>query len=188
MKKQLREEYAEKRNAMSAEERNSKSLVIGKKLFHMDCYKNCNTIFIYFNMNSEVETTHIITQAWKDNKTVAIPYSVPKSREMHFFEIKNYDTLVKSKFGVLEPLYDENAILKSDENTLVIVPVMVFDKHKNRIGYGGGYYDTYLEHIHCAKKIGIAFDLQHTENIPVAPHDVKLDCIITDQHIYDTVH
>lgn len=69
---------------------------------------------------------------------------------------------------------------------LILVPMLGFDNQLNRIGYGGGYYDKLLASITTAQKIGVCFEQGHVDKIPVEPHDIKLDVIITESSIYHT--
>ena len=84
--------------------------------------------------------------------------------------------------GILEPI-DDSIVIKKDID-LIIVPGAVFDKDFNRIGYGGGYYDRYLEDIaYKNNKVVLAYDFQIVDKIEKEEHDVKVDIIITDKQI-----
>ena len=100
------------------------------------------------------------------------------------FRFWNYkDPLHVSTFGTLEPLSTNKKIIPD----LVIVPLVAFDNHLNRIGYGKGYYDRMLQKINRIKKkavfLGIAYSFQKCQKVPVNKHDVKLDYIFTEKGI-----
>lgn len=67
---------------------------------------------------------------------------------------------------------------------VILMPLVGFDAHGNRLGYGGGYYDRALAH-HAARRIGVAFDFQRLDALPAEPHDVKMHAVITDRMVYD---
>ena len=180
MKKKLREEALEKRNNIPADIRVEKSGKITEHILQSEVYKRAKTVFSFVSMGSEVETRDILVQAWKDGKTVAVPKSI-KGRVMYFLPIENLEELQKSHFGVMEPIGEmENAMIPTEDD-LFLVPGALFDRKKNRIGYGGGYYDTYFEKYRGYRKIGIAFSEQITEmDIPTTEYDIPLDDIVTE--------
>ena len=178
MKKKLREEALAKRNSIPAEVRAEKSRLITKYILQSDAYKQAKTVFSFVSMGSEVETREILKQAWKDGKTVAVP-KTEKGRKMIFLRIDSFADLKEGRFGVMEPTTGEEVVPEAED--MFLVPGALFDKKKNRIGYGGGYYDTYFEKYKGYRKIGIAFSEQITEtDIPAAEYDIPLDDIVTE--------
>jgi 5,10-methenyltetrahydrofolate synthetase len=77
-----------------------------------------------------------------------------------------------------------HSVSKSLQFDAVIVPMLGFDTNLQRIGYGGGYYDTFLATQPQARKIGICFEIGKVESIPAELHDIPLDCIITESQVY----
>lgn len=71
-----------------------------------------------------------------------------------------------------------------EEFDMIIVPMLGFDNTMHRIGYGAGYYDKFLATQPDAKKIGVCFEIGKVEHVPIEPHDIKLDKIITESKIY----
>ena len=178
MKKKRREVALAKRNSIPAEVRKEKSRQITEHILQSDVYKKANYIFSFVSMGSEVETGNILKQAWQDGKTVAVP-KTEKGRKMIFLRIDSFADLKEGSFGVMEPMTEEELIPKKED--LFLVPGALFDKKKNRIGYGGGYYDTYFEKYRGYRKIGIAFSEQITEtDIPTEEYDIPLDDIVTE--------
>ena len=98
---------------------------------------------------------------------------------MDFFQWSSNDPLSINKYGIPEPISDK--IIYPD---ILLVPIVAFDKNLNRIGYGGGFYDRYLEKISQIKKcitIGLAFSHQKVNKIKVENFDRKLDLILTEK-------
>lgn len=176
MKKELRQKALAARNAL--ENRAEKSRRIAAHILKSVAYQNTERIFTFVNMGSEVETEEIIRQAWQDGKTVAVP-KTEKHREMRFYEISSFAELEEGRFGVREPKGGVVCIPK--EGDLLLVPGLLFDEKNNRLGYGGGYYDTYFAKHKEGKKIGLAFAAQlSAEELPAEETDVPLDAVVTE--------
>ncbi len=100
---------------------------------------------------------------------------------MDFFEYSTKLPFEINKYGILEPISS-----KKIYPDILFIPLVAFDKNLNRLGYGGGFYDRYLERIEKIKKIvkiGIAFSYQKVKKIPTSNYDKKLDYIITEKEI-----
>lgn len=182
MKDQMRKEFLEKRSQMDRELQAEKSKAIFEKLVSSDEYKKADKVFVYIDMGSEVKTKDLIEKSWQDGKKVAVPVT-RKNRVMYFIEISNFNDLTKTKFGTEEPAGEIEDQLLPDERTLFIVPGSVFDEQRNRCGYGGGFYDTYIENHDLKKPIGICYDLQVVEKIETEEFDKKMYSIITEGRI-----
>ncbi len=180
MKKKLREEALAKRNNIPGEERAEKSGKITEHILQSEAYQKAERVFSFVSMGAEVETREILRQAWQDGKIVAVPKCL-KGRVMYFLPIKKLEELQKSPFGVMEPVGEMADALVPEEGDLFLVPGALFDKKKNRIGYGGGYYDVYFEKYQGYRKIGLAFSEQISERIlPVEAYDIPLDDIVME--------
>jgi 5-formyltetrahydrofolate cyclo-ligase len=116
------------------------------------------------------------------NKKVNI--SLPRisgNNQMDFFEWTNKDPLKINKYGIIEPISS-----KKIYPDIIFVPLVAYDNDLNRLGYGGGFYDRYLEKIANIKKIlkiGLGFSYQELKKIPINKYDKKLDLIITEKKI-----
>ncbi len=98
---------------------------------------------------------------------------------MDFFEWSTNDPLVINRFGIPEPISK-----KIKYPDILLVPVVAFDNHLNRIGYGGGFYDRYIKKVRKKKKvvtIGFAYSFQKVKKIPTNIYDIKLDFIINNK-------
>ncbi|MEI3506868.1 MAG: 5-formyltetrahydrofolate cyclo-ligase [Anaerotignum faecicola] len=175
MKKELLQALAA-RNAL--EKREEKADRLRRIFWRVRHIRIAERIFTFVSMGSEVETEEIIRQAWQDGKAVAVP-KTEKHREMHFYEIRSLAELSEGRFGVREP--KGGAVCVPKEGDLLLVPGLLFDGKKNRLGYGGGYYDTYFAKHKEGKRIGLAFAAQRfAEELPTEETDVPLDAVITE--------
>ena len=98
---------------------------------------------------------------------------------MDFFYWSRKDPLIINKYGIPEP--SSNKVVYPN---ILLVPLVAFDKNFNRIGYGGGFYDRYINKIKMIKKIvtiGLAYSFQKVKEIPINNYDIKLDFIITNK-------
>ncbi len=173
-KSELRNEYKKIRDEII--NRVEKSSIITNKVLNDVDYKNSKVIGIYNSFGSEVDTHELIHISLTD-KDVCIPVIIGK--EMIFSKIDKDTKYKETKYGILEPIN----IIPINNIDLLIIPGICFDKDKNRIGFGGGYYDRYLNNKDI-NNIAICFEEQITNNIPVEKHDVKVKKIITDKSIY----
>ena len=141
---------------------------------------NANNIGGYYPSNYEIDDLEILDVLDKQNFKVSLPI-VKKNNQMNFYSWSKKDPLKINKFGIPEPITSK--ILYPD---ILLVPLVGYDKNLNRLGYGGGFYDRYIEKIDKIKKvtkIGLAFSYQKIKSVPIDQHDKKLDFIITEKEI-----
>lgn len=160
---------------MAKSDRDEKSRCITGYVISHPLFQHADEIYCYIDFRSEVCTRAIIKQAWELGKRVAAPKVTGHTMEFYYFQ--SFDEVTPGMYGILEP----PAIRKADsESALVIMPGAVFDRQKNRIGYGGGYYDKYLEAHPSLNRMAVAFSLQCVDHIPVKPHDQKPEVLVTE--------
>ncbi|MCQ9206928.1 MAG: 5-formyltetrahydrofolate cyclo-ligase [Omnitrophica bacterium] len=179
-KKQIRKELLDRLNNQARDEAFRKSSIIKGKLFSMPEFKNAKIVMLYVSMSGEVDTGDMIDEALRAGKRVALPRCrsqetiVPKE----ISDRKN--DLEKSIYGIYEPKKHKKDI-KPETIDLFVVPGVAFDKENRRLGRGKGYYDKFLGKLPPGKlTIGLAFDLQMTENLPCDSHDIPVSKIITN--------
>ncbi|MGG7059323.1 5-formyltetrahydrofolate cyclo-ligase [Clostridium nigeriense] len=179
-KKTLRNKILSIRDSLNIEEKEIMDNKILNELIRTDLYKKAKSIFIYLSFGTEIDTNKIIDKALEDKKEVYIPKIYKFDKSMKAIRLNSFKDLEKNSMGILEPIDDNNFIEKEDID-LIIVPGVVFDFKGNRIGYGGGYYDRYLEPIKDLRnKVVLAYDLQIIDIIEPEAHDITFDYIITN--------
>ncbi len=181
-KKNLREIIINKRDNEPKEERHNKSLKIIKKLINLDIYQSSKIILCYSNIKSEVETLGIIQNALKQDKIIALP-KVINDTEIAFYKINSLNDLKPGYQGILEPSSDQldYSLIK---DALMIVPGTVFDTKGNRLGYGKGYYDRFIAKYKPKYTIGLAYEIQLSDEIIPDKFDQKIDIVITEDKVY----
>jgi 5-formyltetrahydrofolate cyclo-ligase len=141
---------------------------------------NLKSIGGYYPSNYEIDDLAILDLLEKKNFKVSLPI-IKKDNQMNFYSWSRNDPLKINKFGIPEPV--SSKIFYPD---ILLVPLVAYDSSLNRLGYGGGYYDRYIEKIEKIKKItkiGLAFSFQKISSIPINQYDKKLDFIVTEKEI-----
>ena len=141
---------------------------------------NFKSIGGYYPSNYEIDDLDILDLLEKKNFKVSLPI-IKKDNQMNFYSWSRNDPLKINKFGIPEPV--SSKIFYPD---ILLVPLVAYDVSLNRLGYGGGYYDRYIEKIEKVKKvvkIGLAFSFQKISSIPINQYDKRLDFIINEKEI-----
>ena len=181
-KKQLREEMLASFAQLSEEEHSKISNQLQQRLFQSGLWENAKTIAVYLSVRNEWDTRKIVEQAWEDGKKVAIPKTIPDTKEMFFYEIPDWSQTVKGPFQLEEPNVRETNCVKKEAIELMIVPGLVFTNEGYRIGFGGGYYDRYLaDFVHPTASL--VHTNQLTDTFSIEPFDIPISYLITEQGI-----
>ncbi len=176
-KKILRREILAKREQLTPQQIS----IAGERLFNLvrtyDKFKENKVIYLYLSYQQEIPTRKLIEFAWKEEKTVAVPKVLDKEH-MEFFKITSWEQVKSGYKGIPEPFGELELV---DEPGLMFLPGLVFDHNRNRIGYGGGFYDRYLDDNESERyyKVGLCYDFQLVENIPAQAHDEKVNEVIS---------
>lgn len=180
-KKDIRKNVLYKRDQIGDKEWEANSNIIFNKVVSHSFFLEEEHILCFLNYQSEVDTRQIIKCAWAAGKTVYAPRI--DGDIMNFYRISSLDDLREGYKSIPEPIGNE----RFDGNSgLVIMPGVVFDKSRNRIGYGKGYYDRYLSEHPKLKTLAIAFSLQVLDQIPVEQFDIKPEVLMTEENTYDS--
>ena len=142
MKAELRKKILQEMKALSQEQKRAMDRALTERFLHHPFYQEAKNIATYLSFPHEFQTQELIEQALKDGKKVLIPKTYPKGRME--FVVYHPQQLVKTSFGLLEPQGDLE-VVEPSQIDLIHVPGLTFTREGYRIGYGGGYYDRYLE-------------------------------------------
>ena len=135
---------------------------------------------VYFPVNFEIDIFKFFKKLEMKGQKLCLPV-VKKNNEMDFYTWSSKNLLKINKYGIPEPEQ-----IKKVFPDVIIVPLVAFDTRLYRLGYGGGYYDRYIDKISKKKKllkIGIAYSFQKINRVPVNKYDKKLDIIITEKYV-----
>lgn len=178
-KKHIRKQIFAQRKMYTDEEISSMSKEIAKKIVGLPEFQNAEKIMAYADYNHEVMTGYIIEEAWKAGKKVAVPKV--RGKEMDFYLLHDFSQLEPGYFGIPEP--KEGTIIDW-KNALMIMPGVAFDDKLHRVGYGGGFYDRFLEKNPDIYRLAVAFSFQMMPDVPTEPTDIFPNMIVTEKEIY----
>ncbi len=172
----------EKLKEQKEELRLKKSLLIKEKLFSQREFLDALTVMFYISKNGEVDTTRMIQETLKSGKRTVVPVTLVKEKKIIPSELKDYALeLDLGPYGILQPKPEFVREIRPEEIDLVLVPGVAFDQKGNRLGRGGGYFDRFLRIFRAMGKplLGLAFDFQMLEKLPVLDHDIPVTRVIT---------
>lgn len=181
-KRQIRKKISNISSNLDKNYRRKSSRTIAELLFSMQSYQEAQTIFCFVGMETEVDTIPIIEDALKKGKRVSVPLMISKGI-MVAKEIHSIEELSAHAYGILEPS-ENNLTVEPSEIDLAVVPCLSCSHKGVRLGYGGGYYDRYMQETHFTR-ICICFEKLTNEEIPMSHFDLKMDMLITEIGIFN---
>ena len=176
MKAELRKQVLQEMKAIPREQKQAIDQALTEGLLQHSFYQETNTIATYLSFPHEFQTQGLIEQALKDGKKVLIPKTYPKGRMD--FVVYDLQQLVKTSFGLLEPQGNLEVVAASQID-LIHVPGLAFTMEGYRIGYGGGYYDRYLEHF-SGHTLSTVYPCQIRDFSP-ENHDIPVQEVLIDE-------
>jgi 5-formyltetrahydrofolate cyclo-ligase len=180
-KKHLRNELKRHRSELPENERTEMSQQIINFLYEIDEFNQAKSIFCYISYLSEVETSSLIKLFLEQGLALAVPKIMGKT-EMIAAPLTNMSDLEPDKMGILTPKSNQAAAGPFD---IAITPGVGFTDRGDRLGYGRGYYDRWFSNNKVKTKIGIAFEVQVVEELPIEETDMPLDILVTEERIID---
>lgn len=189
---EIRTQIRLKRRQLNEAERQHASQAIAANLANTHLFRNSRRIAGFLSNDGEPDLMALMRLAWRRKKHWHLPViGMPNINRLWFAPYAEDDALAINRFGISEPITPLHETTRSYGLDLVLMPLVAFDIHGNRLGMGKGYYDRTLEflrrrHHWCKPRlVGIAFELQKFEQLPQQPWDVPLDAIITEATVYN---
>lgn len=163
------------------------SETICRRFAQLPEYQAADTVMCYVHVRDEVRTYRFLEAAVGRDKRIVIPYCV--ANDLKLFLLEDMNELTTGHFGILEP--DERLRSSAQKHVepeqldLIMVPGVAFDTSGGRLGHGRGYYDRLLVDVRPDTRLAaLAFECQLFPNIPMGPHDVYMDLVITENGTY----
>lgn len=159
--------------------------MIFDRITGLEEFRNAKTIGLYLSFDNEVDTFQLLKLLEESGKRIVVTYT--ESRivvlvPVYVNDIEN--DFVEGAWGYLEPKVDQLEPAKEEDLDFVIVPGVVFDEQRNRVGFGKGYYDKYLSKLRDdTVTAAMAYEYQVLDSVPVENHDVKMKIIVTEDRI-----
>lgn len=185
-KKEIRNYIRKLRREQSLGDWKAKTRQIAHIIVRHNWFIEAENIYCYMDFDKEAGTADIIKAAWRHGKNVYLPYT--EKEGMEFYKITCFDELEKGALGIFEPKkkqlsrYQKAGSAEASRG-LMIMPGTAFDRERNRIGYGGGYYDRYLRRYPKLHTIAAAFEFQIVSSIAAEETDEKPELIVTERGI-----
>jgi 5-formyltetrahydrofolate cyclo-ligase len=185
-KSQTRQALLARLLSLTGEEIKKRSAYIKKLLANLPIYKEAKVVMAYFPLKGEVDLLGLIKDG-RASKRFCFPVMNLKDNSLRVFEVDDLSgQFVSGPHGVMEPDVNVCKNVRLEEIDLILVPGIGFDKERNRLGRGAGFYDRFLKNNSLsAKKVGVAFDFQLINDLPCDPvFDVKLDMVVSENGIF----
>ena len=182
-KKEIRSRILKQRRAQSKETCEKSSMAIAEKLLALPEYRKAKNIYAYMDFSGEVKTEVILKESLRLGKNLWLPRV--NGDIMDFFRVRSKDDFEIGAYGILEPKGESKAGKEEARDGFMVVPGVAFDADRNRIGFGGGYYDKYLELYPELFTAAVAFGFQIVEGVPTEANDIRPQKLITEERIYE---
>ena len=176
MKSELRKQVLQDMKAIPREQKQAMDQALTERFLKHPFYQEAKVIATYLSFPHEFQTQELIEQALRDGEKILIPKTYPKGRMD--FVVYDPQQLVKTSFGLLEPQGNLEVVAASQID-LIHVPGLAFTTEGYRIGYGGGYYDRYLEHF-TGHTLSTVYHYQVQDFIP-EKHDIPVQEVLIDE-------
>ncbi|MBE5871595.1 MAG: 5-formyltetrahydrofolate cyclo-ligase [Lachnospiraceae bacterium] len=187
-KKQIRAIFLKKRDALSGKQRAEESAMITAHILASSFYKEADSVLLFASYRTEADTFSLAGQVLCDHKKLYYP--VVLGKEMEFYRVESLEELKEGYCGIPEPdaLAERQFTPLDCGKVLMLMPGVCFDRAGGRIGYGGGFYDRYLEHLKSKPGVelvtaALAFSCQIAEDgaIPKEQYDISPDYIVSSK-------
>lgn len=183
----IRQQVRHLRRALTDEQQAQAAEQLAELALNFAPLSAADTVALFLSVDGELNTRPLIARLWHLKKTVCLPVLHPFSPGHLLFLRYTPDTpLITNRLGIPEPPLDIQQLITLDQLDLMLVPLVAFDRHGQRLGMGGGFYDRTLQQWrqHGFLPVGVAHDCQQVEGLPVAEWDVPLPAIITPSTLW----
>lgn len=177
-KKQVRQQIRALKLQISENQKQQEAKILFSKIETLPEFKAAKSVLLYWSTPDELPTREIV-EKWSRDKQVILP--TVDGDDLILKQYHSNEVMKQGLLGIWEPDSAETFVEKID---LVIVPGVAFDRKKNRLGRGKGYYDRFFKNNNPIK-IGVGFDFQLLNVIPSTEMDIKMDKIITASYVID---
>ena len=188
----LRKQYLITRQSIDPRQRQAWTKAATDLLFALPCWQEAKLVYGYISVRGEPDTAPILRRAIEEGKDVALPCTLTGADQgrMIFRRLPRdpHYALSEKRFGIPEPNEDCPEIrLDTEANGLMLLPGLAFDLQGYRVGYGGGYYDRFLQQAARAgvslTTVGITFSLLIENTLPHGDHDIPAHIIIDERRV-----
>lgn len=181
-KKILRRLALGRRDRLTPEQRIRSSATICLRLAGLPEFRSAEVVLAFASFRSEVFTEHFIEWCLQQGKRVALP-RIEGPRLIRAYQIRDMEFhLEPGSYGISEPVPGLPEV-RPEEIDAILMPGTAFDRSGGRLGYGGGYYDTFLQQAPQAARVAAGFAVQIVDDVPMDAHDLGVDALVTEQGV-----
>jgi len=180
LKEIIRKEYLSKRLKLTDSDILNLSNKIIENVLKIDEVNKAKVIMGYYPIKNEVNILPLLKDMQKQGKIILLPDCDLEKRTLIPLKVNSFEELTIGKFNI--PIPKNYQVVNLEEIEVIFIPALAFDMQCYRLGYGYKYYDNFLKKVN-AIKIGLAYDFQIINKLPVDESDVKVDIIVTDKRI-----
>ena len=185
-KERLREKYLDMRKNIDVSKVKEASTQIIDYFLELPEFNKTKNILCYISYRNEVNTYPLIKKLAKDEKKeVFAPYCIKEEKRLEIALVRDLDKdVAPGAYGIPEPRKELRGYHSIDQVDLVVVPAVAFSRNGFRVGYGGGYYDRFLDRLNDdVITVGFTYDKLLFDTVPKDEHDRSVDIVITDTEI-----
>lgn len=179
-KTELRAHSQSLRRSLSPEKKEALDKRIESKLLNLWSLREASLVLIYVSAEREIETKSLISVLLSRNIPVAVPRCNDGEGNMSFYRIYSFDDLEPGAYGLMEPIIEKCEKITETLHTVCVIPALMCDTRGYRLGYGKGYYDTFLTDFR-GKKIMLCYDFELVDRLPRTSLDKTADIVLTDK-------
>ncbi len=184
LKAELRKKYKTLRSELSTEDVDNLSMAIANKLLKLPIWDaSFYHVFLSIEEHKEVNTDYILNILSGKDKHIVLSKSDFDNTLMTHYLLTDNTLIKKNKYHIPEPI--DGIEITNNKIEIVFVPLLAFDKKGNRVGYGKGFYDKFLND--CKPdtiKVGLSFFEAEDRIDDVFKSDIKLDYCVTHEKVY----
>lgn len=175
------------RRGLSAEQQTLAANNVAEHALNVESVDRAQHIALFLSVDGELNTRPLIARLWQQHKQVYLPVLHPFSPgNLLFIRYTPETELIPNRLRIPEPQLNVQDIIPLDRLDVMFVPLVAFDKHGQRLGMGGGFYDRTLQHWrrHRFLPVGLAHDCQQVDTLPVETWDIPLPAILTPSRLW----
>jgi 5-formyltetrahydrofolate cyclo-ligase len=187
---ELRRSMRQARMALAAADRVDAARAVSAHLAQWPALGAALRVGAYWAMRGELPLSHVLTMCYQRGQIALLPVLAPADC-LRFAPWLPGEPLLANRFGIPEPEHNGASALDPHALDVVLVPLLAFDRRGNRLGTGGGWYDRSFAFLHGRARpaktvlVGVGYAFQEVPMLPVADHDVRMDCIVTERELID---
>ena len=191
---ELRKTLRRRRNALDRAHQQRAAENLLAQLHTLPAFQQSECIALYFANDGEIDPAAVLQWSLAHGKRCYVPVITDGKRSaLRFAEVTEHTRFQRNRFGIKEPAVPADQLIDAGKLDLVLLPLVGFDQRGNRIGMGGGFYDTTFAFKKTSPQslprlVGLAHETQRVDSIDAEHWDIPISAVVTDQRVYEYHH